>query len=90
MENKHSIEEIQNSMKGHEKNGPSPDLFGKIENRIKTNSSKMPMNFVKLSIAASLVILLVNISVVMKSSNNSNTDSYESNTELISDFNLYE
>ena len=88
------INKVMQSMEGHEKPIPSPELFSKIKNSIepalstdKANERKVSMPIARFAIAASLVLFMANIFIL---SNETEVSYVETETSLLNDYNLYE
>lgn len=94
MKDENWIDEVMESMEGKKYVIPSADLYSKIESRIYSDKKTIPLNRVIISIAAAILLLLVNgllLNQNMKPNNNqSELNSINSEMSLISNFNLYE
>lgn len=94
MKDENWIDEVMESMEGKKHVIPNADLYSKIESRIYSDKKTIPLNRVIISIAAAILLLLVNgllLNQNMKPNNNqSELNSINSEMSLISNFNLYE
>ena len=82
------------SMDGKQNVLPSADLFAKIKSRIDQDKKSIPLKKVMLSIAAAILLLLVNGFLLNQNikpvENQSDLNSINSEMSLICNYNLYE
>ena len=94
MKQENWINEVMQSMDGKQNVLPSADLLAKIKSRIDQDKKSIPLKKVMLSIAAAILLLLVNGFLLNQNikpvENQSDLNSINSEMSLISNYNLYE